>query len=147
MSFHFLFIKQVMQIVSWNCRGLGNPIKAEAVIDLMRIAPSDILLLQETKIEEESLLLLSKTKWKLTASKAVSARGSYGAIETLCEEKFQLKKWFSTQHWIFSELFHIASKTSHVNIILASDLNICSAPNEKKEDCRERILWLTRCRN
>ena len=156
-----------MQIVSWNCRGLGNPIKAEAVNDLMRMVPSDIFLLQESKIEEESLLLLSKTKWKLTAGKAISARSSCGGIATLwCEEKFQLKKWFSKQHWIFSELFHIASKTSvalfnlyvpvnhnekrecwssltdflvsnsPVNIILVGDLNISLAPNEKR-----RTAW------
>ena len=157
-----------MQIVSWNYRGLGNPIKDEAVKDLMRMAPSEILLLQQTKIEEEALLLLSKTKWKPTPGKAVSARGSCGGIETLwCEENFQLKKWFSTKHWIFSKLFHIASKTSvalfnlyvpvnyneniecwtsltdflvsnsPVNIILAGDLNICLAPNKKKR----RTAW------
>ena len=51
-----------MQIVSWNCKGLGNPIKAEAVKDLMRMDSTDILMLQETNIEEEALLFLSKTK-------------------------------------------------------------------------------------
>ena len=67
-----------MHITSWNCRGLGNPIKAEVVKDLMKLAPSEILLLQETKIEEEALLLISKNKWKLNSGKVVSARGSCG---------------------------------------------------------------------
>ena len=62
-----------MQITSWNYRGLGNPIKAEVVRDLMKMAPSEILLLQETKIEEEALLLISKNKWKLNSGKVVSA--------------------------------------------------------------------------
>ena len=70
-----------MQITSWNYRGLGNPTKAEAVKDLLKMVSSEILLLQETKIEEEALLRLSKTKWKLNAGKAVSARGTSGALQ------------------------------------------------------------------
>ena len=86
-----------MQITSWNHGGLGNPIKVEVVKDLMKMAPSGILLLQETKIEEEALLLLSKTKWNLNASKDVSARGSSEGLTTLwSDEKFQLNRWFVT---------------------------------------------------
>ena len=70
-----------MQIVSWNYRGLGNPKKAEAVKDLLRMEPSDILLLQETNIEEEALLSLSRSKWKKNAGMAVSARGTSGGSQ------------------------------------------------------------------
>ena len=62
-----------MQLSSWNCRGLGNPLKAKAIKYLLKMEPSDILLLQETKIEEESLLSISKSKWNKNAGKAVSA--------------------------------------------------------------------------
>ena len=87
-----------MQIVSWNCRGLGNPIKAQAVKDLLKMVPSEILLLQETKIEEEAFLILRKNNWKFASGKAVSARVTCGGLATLwCDEKFQLKKK-STQH-------------------------------------------------
>ena len=72
-----------MNIDSWNCRGLGNPSKAEVVKDLLRIAYPDILLLQETKIEEDTLLSLSKNIWKKNAGKAMSARGSSGGLATL----------------------------------------------------------------
>ena len=119
-----------MQIVSWNCRGLGNPIKDETVKDLMRMDPSDILLLQETNIEDESLLLLSKTKWKLNVGKVVSARGTSGGLATLwSDEKFQLNRWFATQHWIFTDLYHISSKIS----LALFDLYIPVNFNEKKE--------------
>ena len=119
-----------MQIVSWNCRGLGNPIKAEAVKDLMRMDCFDILLLQETKIEEDSLLLLSKPKWKMNAGKVFNARGTSGCLTTLwCEENFQLKICFVTQHWIFTELFHISSKISLALLYLYVPVNF----NEKKE--------------
>ena len=86
-----------MQINSWNYRGLGNNSKAEAIKDLLKLAPSEILLLQETKIEEEALLPIGKTKWKLNSGKAVSARVSCGGLETLwCDENFQINKWYST---------------------------------------------------
>ena len=88
-----------MQLVSWNCRGLGKPFKADAVKDILRMVPSYILLLQETKVKEEVLLLLSKNKWKLNSGKACSARGTCGGSATLwCEEKFHLKNSFATQH-------------------------------------------------
>ena len=88
-----------MQIVSWNYKGLGNPIKSEAVKDLMKMDRFDIILLQETRIDEESLLLLSKSNWKMSAGKVVSARGTSRGLATLwCEENFQLKRWFVTQH-------------------------------------------------
>ena len=84
-----------MLLVSWKCRGLGNPFKANAINDLLKMVPSDILLLQETKVDEEVLLLLSKNKWKLNSSKADSARGTCGGLASLwCEEKFHLIFFF-----------------------------------------------------
>ena len=94
-----------MKILSLNCRGLGNPSKDEAVKDLIKMASLDILLLQETKIQEETLLSLSKTKWKNNAGKAVSARGSSGGLATLwTKDMFFMENSFETQHWIYTEL-------------------------------------------
>ena len=88
-----------MQITSWNCRGLGNPNKAEAMKDLLRMEPSDILLLQETKIVEDTLLLLSKTKWKKNFGMDVTARGtSRGLPTSWSEEYFLLKASYASQH-------------------------------------------------
>ena len=102
-----------MQINSWNCRGLGNSSKAEAVKDLLKLAPSKILLLQETKIKGEALLLISKNKWNLNSGKTISTRGSCGGLAILwCDENFRLNKWYSTQCWIFTELFHHSSKST-----------------------------------
>ena len=71
-----------MQITSWNCRGLGNPKKVDAVKYLLRMEPSDILLLQETKIVEDGLLLLSKTRWKKNSGMDVTARGTSRGLPT-----------------------------------------------------------------
>ena len=102
-----------MKLVSWNCRGLGNPSKIEAVKDLLKADPSDILMLQETKIEGEALLEISRTKWNKRTGKAVSTRGTSRGLATLWnEDTFHLNKHFETQHWIFTELKHNASKLS-----------------------------------
>ena len=61
-----------MNIFSWNCRGLGNPSKDETVKDLIRMASPNVLLLQETKIEEDNLLSLRKKNWKKNAVKAMN---------------------------------------------------------------------------
>ena len=98
----------------------------------MKLAPTDLLLLQETKIEEDSLLLISKNKWNLSFGKAVSARGSYGGLATLWrEENFQLKKEHATQHWIFSELFHYTSKITFSLFNIYVPINYM----EKKNAC------------
>ena len=102
-----------MQIASWNCRGLGNPLKAEAVKDLLKMETLYILLFQETKIEEDVLLSLSQIEWKKNSGKAVSAKGTSGGIATLwSEDMFQLKSSFATHHWIYTDLLHLPSKIS-----------------------------------
>jgi len=87
---------------------LGNPSKAEAIKNLLKSKLPDILMLQETKIEGEALLELSKGKWKTKAGKVVSARDTCGGIATLWEaDKFQ-RRSFQTQHWIYTELQHLS---------------------------------------
>jgi exonuclease III len=94
-----------MCIVSLNCRGLGNPLKVEAVKYLLKFESPDILLLQETKIEGETLLEISNLKWKKNTRKSISTRGSSSSLTTLwVKGKFQLEISFETQHWIFTKL-------------------------------------------
>jgi exonuclease III len=49
-----------MKVVSWNCRGLGRKQKAEAMKDLMCISTPDVLLIQETKLEEQHFFQIRK---------------------------------------------------------------------------------------
>ena len=102
-----------MRLVSWNCIGLGNPLKAEAVKDLLKVESLEILMLQENKIEGDTLLEIRKLKWKKNARKVISARGSSSVLATLwSEDKFHLERSFETQLWIFTELRHYSSKLS-----------------------------------
>ena len=50
--------------------------KDEVVKNILKMEPTNILLLQETKIEEEALLSISRSKWKKNAGVVVSARGT-----------------------------------------------------------------------
>ena len=67
-----------MQYVSWNCRGLGSSLKEEAIRDLVRVMMPEVILIQETKLEEDALLRASNSFWKKGSGRAVSARGASG---------------------------------------------------------------------
>ena len=151
-----------MPIFSWNYRGLGHPSKAGAIKDLIKIPSPNVLLLQETKFAKETLLSISELKWKKKGGIIVSVKGSSSGIATMwVEDSFSLQNSFKTQHWIFTKIWHLASKTSlsifnmyiHVifqerkdcwktlleyvdanlppNMIVVGDLNIMLDPKDK----------------
>ena len=96
-----------MKIVSWNCRGLGSRKKSEAMRDLIRISNPDILLIQETIMEEEEFLQTSQMFWKYGEGTVRSARGSSGGIGTVWKKvSFELVQSLSHTHWILSILHH-----------------------------------------
>ena len=71
-----------MQYVSWNCRGLGNTLKEVAIRDLVRVMRPEVLLIQETKMEEVDLLRASNMFWKKGPSRSANARGASGGLAT-----------------------------------------------------------------
>ena len=88
-----------MQLVSWNCRGLGSKTKEEALRDLTRLARPEVLLIQEMKLEEEIFLRASNYFWKKGPSRAVSAQGASGGLVTLWDSsKIDLIEEASTTH-------------------------------------------------
>jgi len=96
-----------MKYVSWNCRGLGSILKEEALKDIVRMYTPEVLLIQETKIEEEALLQVSNKYWKKGQGKAISARGASGGIATFWDiSKFDLVNEENSMHWLFTELLH-----------------------------------------
>ena len=48
-----------MKVVSWNCRGLGGENKVEAIKNIIKYERPDIMLLQETKMSDVEVLVLS----------------------------------------------------------------------------------------
>eukprot|EP00253_Pinus_taeda_P031381 PITA_31381 len=127
-----------MKLVSWNCRGLGNPAKIEAVKDLLKSEPTDILLLQETKIAGQALLEISKSNWKKSSSIAVNARGSSGEIIHLASKlpislvNLYVPVNYSEKRDCWNSLAAFLEQEIPNNIILAGDLNIVLKSKEKR---------------
>ena len=71
----------------------------------------DVLLLQETKIDEDILLSISSKKLKLKIGMVVGAKGTVGGVATLWTKNvFTLEQSHITQHWLFSKLRHNPSQ-------------------------------------
>ena len=128
-----------MQYVSWNCRGLGNTIKEEAIRDLVRVMKPEVLLIQETKMEEEALLQVSNTFWKKGPGRAVSARGASGGLATFWDSaKLDLVEEGITTHWLFTKMLH--KESGHLVSIF--NLYVPVSYTEKKESWDSLKLFL-----
>ena len=99
-----------MLYVSWNCRGLGSKLKEEAVKDLVRMTSPDVLLIQETKMEEPETFQASKNLWKKGTGRVISARGASGGLATFWNSStLDLIEEHSTIHRLFIKLLHCES--------------------------------------
>ena len=94
-----------MKAISWNCKGLGSKDKEEAMLNLISLHQPDILLIQETKMEEAAFLQVSKKFWKKKGSAALSSRGASGGIGTLWDDgKYEAMLIKNNTHWILTVL-------------------------------------------
>jgi exonuclease III len=118
-----------MKIISWNCRGLGSQRKKEAMKDLIRISNLDILLVQETKLEESEFLQTSARLWEKGAGAMVSVRGASGGIGSLWNSStLEILKIENYTQWILTILLH---KESGIQVSIFN-LYVLVLPEEKK---------------
>ena len=90
---------------------MGRKVKEEAIRNLIRIEASDILLIQETKLEDSIFLQTSKKIWSKSRAKAVSAQGASGGLDTLWNDiKFLLVSETSSTHWLLLKMQHLVTK-------------------------------------
>eukprot|EP00253_Pinus_taeda_P029550 PITA_29550 len=90
---------------------MGSKAKEEAMNSLIRLEAPDILLIQETKLEDSVFLQASKKIWKKYGAKATSARGASGGIGSLWNpNKFSLISDSLNTHCILLKLQHLESK-------------------------------------
>eukprot|EP00253_Pinus_taeda_P006650 PITA_06650 len=90
---------------------MGSKIKEEAIRNLIRIEAPDILLLQETKMEEPEFLQVSKKLWKNSDASAVAARGASGGLGALWNgNRFSLVAEASNTHWEMLKMQHVTTK-------------------------------------
>ena len=96
-----------MWYISRNCRGLGSTLKEEAMKDLVRIHIPEILLVQETKMEETATLQAGKKFWKKGPRIGINSRGASGGIATFWDSTlYDLEAEERTLHWVFTKLSH-----------------------------------------
>ena len=99
--------KYLMRYISWNCRGLGSTLKEEAMKDLVRIHNPEILLVQETKMEEAAILQDGKKFWKKCPGIANNSRGASGGIATFWDSTlYDIVAEECALHWVFTKLIH-----------------------------------------
>ena len=71
------------------------------MLDLTSLHKPDIFLIQETKMEEDAFLQVSKKFWKKKGSAAISSRGASGGIGTLWDaKKYEAIDIKKILHWI-----------------------------------------------
>ena len=96
-----------MKYISWNCRGLGSRLKEDALRDLIRIHKPEILLLQETKMEESAALQSKNKFWKKGTGIGNNSRGASGGIATFWDPTlYDIEAEHRTIHWIYTKLIH-----------------------------------------
>lgn len=119
----------MMKIVSWNCRGMGTKAKEEAMNSLIRLEAPDILLIQETKLEDLVFLQASKKFWKKDGAHATSTHGASGGLGLLWNpNKFSLISKYLNTHLIFLKMQHLESK----EIIFLFNVYVPNNVGEKK---------------
>ena len=126
----------MMKIVSWNCRGMGTKAKEEAMKSLIRLEALDILLIQETKLEDSTFLQVSRKFWQKDGAQATSSRGALGGLGSFWNpNKFSLMSESLNMHWILLKLQHLESKETIylVNVYApnnAGEKKLCWTPSK-----------------
>ena len=75
----------------------------EAIRNIIKSQRPDILLLQETKMSDVEVLVLSQHFWTTNQGIAISSRGASGGIATFFASKYEIKTVKENQHWLLSE--------------------------------------------
>ena len=78
---------------------MGSRVKEEAIRSVLRIENPNILLIQETKMEDKDFLQISKKFWNKGGGQAVFARGASGRLGTVWNiKKFSMVKEILNTH-------------------------------------------------
>lgn len=89
-----------IKLLSWNCRGLGDPEKCKVVCDVIRKSRCDVCMLQETKMNTMSFNYVVRflpTFFSFECAYSL-ARGTKGGQLVAWKKKFELVNSWSTKH-------------------------------------------------
>ena len=89
---------------------MGSKVKEEVVRHLIKMENPSILLLQDTKLSNQTMNVLSQNQWKDNKCVSINSRGASGGIYTVWDSnKFQIMDMLQSQHWIYIGLVIIES--------------------------------------
>lgn len=78
--------------------------KVEALKNMIKNEKTDLVLLQETKMQSADLLALTGTIWAGSQGVPVKAQGASGGIATIVSSKFNIISSVKNNHWMTSEI-------------------------------------------
>ena len=82
---------------------MGKENKVEAIRNIIKSERPDILLLQETKMSDVEVLVLSQHFWTTNQGNIISSRGASRGITTFFSRKYEIKNAKENQIWILNE--------------------------------------------
>lgn len=87
-----------MNVLVWNCRGLGSPTSVQVLVDLIRTKKPDIAIIIETMVSSNKLQPI-KTKLGFEGMFAVDSRGLSGGLVCFWRRGLMVTiKSFSSRH-------------------------------------------------
>lgn len=114
---------------------MGSKVKEEAMRSLIRTETPDILLVQETKLEDVIFLQASKKIWFKSEARAISTWGTSGGIGTLWNaSKFAVTFEASNTHWLLLKMQNLDTKEIFCLFNVYSPVNV-----GEKKDCWDSI--------
>jgi len=121
----------MMKVLSWNSRGLGHPSKIAALRDLLHNEKPEIMLIQETKQDQQEMkkIIDHQKQYLGTIS---SSRGASGGIVTIWDShRWICNSAIINQNWIRTNL---ESRTGDRSVVIYN----VYVPNHYKE---KEICW------
>eukprot|EP00253_Pinus_taeda_P014197 PITA_14197 len=93
-----------MILVSWNCRGVGSPLKLKAIKDLLKQEQPDLLLIQETKISAQDFQQQSQN-FKTFTRVSIGSEGASGGIGKIWNKnKWEITNSQFCNWWVRTDL-------------------------------------------
>lgn len=114
---------------------MGSKAKEEAIRSLIKTETPNLLLVQETKLEDIVFLQASKKFWNKSEARAISARGASGGIGTLWNaNKFTILFEARNIHWLLLKMQNLDTKETFCLFNIYSPVNV-----REKKDCWDSI--------
>ena len=107
-----------MKFLSSNIRGLNAPSKQRLVVDLKKDLKPDIILLQETKLDDLRIDRIKNSIWKEAKSASSATLGMKGGLMTFWNKDLIEGRVLITTKWTISIFCH--HKVSKENWVLTN---------------------------